>query len=147
MKLKARHHFTAYACAFAFGIYGPQACPNARAEVPEDIPEPVHLKKGQAAPFEGDLVHPREITDLYIDGLCIRENAELEACADIQQIKLKALEAQLKAVEAANSACQLRPPATVEVVKPIPFFEKPVVVLTIGILTGGLLVWAATSAN
>lgn len=135
---------------FSFGILSAKACLPARAaEVePHSVYDPVHLKKGERAPFEGDLVDPDDLIDLIIDAECDDEHLEVVTCKEkLELLEKKHLE-EIKLIEAARLECERRPPLTVEVVKPVPFYERPWFMLTVGVVIGGTAAaFAVMAAN
>lgn len=134
--------------AFAFGLLSTKACFYARAAEVKPPYDAVHLKKGEKAPFDGDLVDPDDLIDLLIDAECDDEHLEIFSCGrNLTLLQEKHVE-EIKAIDDARLACERRPPVTIEVVKPVPFYERPWFMLTVGAVLGGTAAtFAVMAAN
>lgn len=135
---------------FSFGLFSAKACLPARAAEtePGSVYDPVHLKKNAPAPFEGDLVDPDELIDLIVDAECDDETLETVTCMQTLEVLEKKHLEEVKLLEDARLECERRPPLVVEVVKPVPFYERPWFMLTVGVVIGGTVTALAfTAAN
>lgn len=136
------------ALAFSLGLLGTRACFEARAAEPEPAYNAVHLKKGERAPFDGDLVDPDDLIDLLIDAECDDEHLEIFTCGRKLTLLEEKHTQEVKLLDDARLACERRPPLTVEVVKPAPFYERPWFMLTVGVVVGGTAAaFAVMAAN
>jgi hypothetical protein len=134
--------------AFAFGLLSTKACFYARAAEPEPAYNAVHLKKGERAPFDGDLVDPDDLIDLLIDAECDDEHLEIFTCGRKLTLLEEKHTQEVKLLDDARLACERRPPLTVEVIKPVPFYERPWFMLTVGVVVGGTAAaFAVMAAN
>lgn len=121
---------------FIIGLVSAHSC-STRAAEPQPIYDPVHLKKGDKAPFDGDLVDPDDLIELLNDAECDVEKLATQFCEQKNTVLVSKHREELKAVEDARLACERRPPLIVEQVKPVPFYERPWFTLTVGVILGG----------
>jgi hypothetical protein len=132
---------------FTTGLCGHSTCaPKVRAADPEPSYNAVHLKKGQPAPYDGDLVDPDDLIDLLLQADCLDEYLKISTCEKTVLAKEEEHRKLLDASEAARLACENKPPVIVHVEKPVPFYERPWFTITLGVIVGGAAVWATTAA-
>lgn len=122
------------------------ACAPARAGG-QPTPDAVKLKKGEPAPFSGDLVPSSDLVELLIQARCTGPVDDLAACTAAREAEAAAARAKFEACEKGRLEAENKPPIFIEKPAPEPsFFERPMVVLVLGIALGGLIVYAGVAA-
>lgn len=113
------------------------------ARTPSPCAKAYSLTKGVPAPCDGDLVPSLRLAALLAAAECSDYRIDLDQCKQDAVSDAAACAKKLEALQTAYVACEKKPPVIVREERAVTFFERPVVVLTIGILLGGAVTYAA----
>jgi len=121
----------------------PTPTPTSTPRVPVPCDKAYPLIKGVSAPCDGDLVPSLRLVALLAAAECSDYRIDLDQCKQDAASDAAACSKKLETLQTAYIACEKKPPVIVREARPITFFERPAVVLTIGVLLGGAVTYAA----